>query len=358
MSDKNLPTITKGTGIVLSNISKSLKITSKILVSVDRDWQWWLSITNEWKKILLDHIFRNIGNNDWDISSLDNINLESKENMRGNVKKITEMTDFYLRDNYPFDIKGISPLSYLTNLTEIGFGYQEISDISPLKHLINLTELNFYDVILATDFSALKSLKSLKTLGLFFGGYRYGNADENGNEILLDDSVVALVGSLASLEKLYMAQTVITDISPLLKLTRLTELTITDSRIKDISPLENLRNLTALNFGVSQVRDFTSLNNLTNLKELFLYDNQIEDIGFLRNFLSLERLYLEDNRITDISSLSNLLNLESLNLKGNRITDISSLSNLLNLESLNLEENRITEEDIEWLTNQLPECRT
>jgi len=356
MSDKNLPAITKGTGVTLNNIGKSLRITSKLLINADKDWQWWLSITDEWKKIFLSYIFRDKGNNDWDMSNLDDINLESKKDMRANINQITEMTEFYLRDYYPFEIEDISPLSYLTNLTRLSFGYQGILDISPLKHLTNLSELNFYDVILATDFSALKNLKNLKILTLFWGGYRLGNADKNGNRILLDNSIITLVADLVSLEELHIAETVVTDISLLANLKKLTELTIADSQIFDISPLENLKDLTTLNFGNSQTRDFNSLSNLTKLKKLFLYGNKIKDTSFLGNLSNLDSLYLKDNKITDISSISKLVNLKQLNLSNNNINRIISLVKLKKLTSLDLQDNPIPKEEIEWLGNQLPEC--
>ena len=62
------------------------------------------------------------------------------------------------------------------------------------------------------------------------------------------------------------------------------------------------------------------------------------------------------NQIEDISCLALLKNLEYLDLTGNPIKDISSLAYLKNLKWLRLQSNNINRSDIEWLTEQLPNC--
>ena len=54
--NKNQLTTTTGTGVVLKNASKSLKITNKLLAEVDdfdKHWDWWLSLDDEGKAVLL-----------------------------------------------------------------------------------------------------------------------------------------------------------------------------------------------------------------------------------------------------------------------------------------------------------------
>ena len=60
--NKNQLTTTTGTGVVLRNASKSLKITNKLLAEVDdfdKHWDWWLSLSDEWKRFNLER-FLNI----------------------------------------------------------------------------------------------------------------------------------------------------------------------------------------------------------------------------------------------------------------------------------------------------------
>ena len=152
-----------------------------------------------------------------------------------------------------------------------------------------------------------------------------------------------------NLQELYLYSNNISNISVLSNLTNLTKLSLRENNISDISALTNLTNLTELNLEINNITDISSLSNLTELTDLYLYNNNINDISALTNLTKLTDLYLYNNNISDISALANLVNLTDLSLMGNNISDISTLTNLINLTDLNLSYNNIS--DISDLKN-------
>ena len=79
----------------------------------------------------------------------------------------------------------------------------------------------------------------------------------------------------------------------------------------------------------NEIRDISALTGLTALERLYLHDNEIRDISPLTGLTALERLYLHDNEIRDISALTGLTALERLYLYDNEIRDISPLTELI-----------------------------
>ena len=141
----------------------------------------------------------------------------------------------------------------------------------------------------------------------------------------------------------------ISDLSPLARLTNLTDLTLSDNfGLSDLSPLAGLTNLTRLNIGATfDLSDLSPLAGLTNLESLSLYINKISDLSPLAGLTNLRYLNLRSNNISDIETLAGLTNLTRLDLRSNNISDIETLAGLTNLTRLDLRSNNIS--DIETL---------
>ncbi len=150
-----------------------------------------------------------------------------------------QVVELYLRGN---QIRDISPLANLVNLSKLYLRENKLSDISPLANLVNLSELNL-----------------------------------RGNQL--------------------------SDISPLANLVNLSELDLRGNQISNISPLANLVNLTLLNLGENQLSDISPLANLVNLILLFLSINQLSDISLLANLVNLSVLNLRRNQLSDIPEI-------------------------------------------------------
>ena len=125
----------------------------------------------------------------------------------------------------------------------------------------------------------------------------------------LDDIV-----HFSSLYGLMLDESLISDLSPLAKLTQLQYLifSVTNTHIKgsglisDLSPLSELSQLTQLDLRGNQVIDLTPLAGLTQLEYLELSDNQITDLTPLSELTQLKSLFLWGNHIKDISPLSGM----------------------------------------------------
>jgi Leucine-rich repeat (LRR) protein len=107
-----------------------------------------------------------------------------------------------------------------------------------------------------------------------------------------------------------------------------TYLDLSGNQITDLSPLIGLTGLTELNLGANQITDLSPLSRLTGLTWLTLWDNQITDLSPLSGLTGLTGLGLDNNQITDLSPLSGLTGLTHLTLDDNPITDFSPLGGL------------------------------
>lgn len=133
----------------------------------------------------------------------------------------------------------------------------------------------------------------------------------------------------------------IKDLSPLFSLSKLRNLSITNSNLSDISALKNMVNLTTLSLGNNNIIDISSLRYLTKLDVLWLHNNKISNISPLKNLTNLYRLFLYNNQITDISPLSNLKHLSFIHLKDNKVEKIEAVKGMKYLRTLDIEDNRV-----------------
>ena len=141
----------------------------------------------------------------------------------------------------------------------------------------------------------------------------------------------------------YVNTNTVSDLTPLIGLTTLTYLYLSNTKVVDLSALSALTNLKTLNLSSNTISDISALSELTNLNTLNLYNNNISEISALSALTDLTTLWLGRNNISDISALSALTNLTWLDLHNNNISDISALSALTNLTALNLDSNKISE---------------
>ena len=209
------------------------------------------------------------------------------------------------------DIKDLTGLELAVNLTELGIGWNPITDISPLTRLTKMRGIYFNDTQVS-DLSPLASLYDLEVI--------------NASETRIS-SLDPLVG-LTKLKKLDTVHSDITDLAPLAGLTELTRLRLYDCKATDISPLEGLTKLTWLGLTHTSIMDLSPLSGLTDLKHLALSNTDISNISQLAGLVNLEALILNENRIVDVSSLASLRNLKNLQLHENNISDFSPLDGI------------------------------
>lgn len=127
----------------------------------------------------------------------------------------------------------------------------------------------------------------------------------------------------------------LSDLRPISKLTKLSDLIIENAEISDTSPLKDLTNLTILSLKNNNISDISPLKNLINLDCIDIEYNNVRDIDVFSEFTKLRYAYIEGNNISDINPLSGLTELKRLRVTNN-IKDLSMLENLDNLVDLEL----------------------
>lgn len=84
---------------------------------------------------------------------------------------------------------------------------------------------------------------------------------------------------------------------------------------------ERLEKRRILDLSSHKISDLSPLSRLTNLTELYLSYNQIKDLSPLSRLTNLNFLFLESNQISDLSPLSQLTKLNWLFVGGNPINN-------------------------------------
>ncbi len=214
----------------------------------------------------------------------------------------------------------LSPLTGLTQLTNLELSFGKINDLSPLTGLTQLTNLELI-----------------------------------GNKI----NDLRPIAGLTQLKSLRIPFNPISDFSPLTGLTQLTELAVSVTSVEIMSDLRRnvdltqLQHLTIYGEG-NQIGDINFFENLTELEYLTLFDAQISDVSPLAGLTNLQYLGLGRNQISDVSPLVGLINLRDLHLSNNQIVDVTPLAGLTNLRILGLRDNQIIDiTPLAPLTNRL-----
>jgi len=139
---------------------------------------------------------------------------------------------------------------------------------------------------------------------------------------------ISPLATLTKLKTLHLGTNQIEDISVLAHLKELESLSLSVNEISNVSALSNLKELNYLSLEVNQIKDISALSNLYSLEELMLDGNKIVNLNSLSRLNELKVLSLSVNEIVDVSPLANLKNLTLLNLENNQIKDATPLKAL------------------------------
>ena len=134
----------------------------------------------------------------------------------------------------------------------------------------------------------------------------------------------------------------------------LTKLDAPNANIQDLTGLEHAHNLSELNLGgkfisgkgwvnSNAISDFSPLLGLTQLRDLNLSNNAISDLSLLSGLTQLTVLDFSNNAISDLSPLSGLTQLTVLRLSYNTISDVSPLAGLIQVKQLILYGNTLSD---------------
>ena len=197
------------------------------------------------------------------------------------------------------NIKSVEGIENAVNLWDLNFLFNQIEDIKPISKLPHLRLLNIHG-------NRIRDISSLKGMPL-------ASLNIGRNPI----SDITVLPSLKRLQNFYLQSNPVNDLSPVWELT---------SYLSGISDNPGLR---GLHISLMEFHDLSPITKLTGLTNLILDGNGISDITPLSNLKNLSTLILWRNKITDTSPLVNLTNLKRLELQENPITNRKPLLDLL-----------------------------
>lgn len=136
------------------------------------------------------------------------------------------------------------------------------------------------------------------------------------------------LSNLKELEKLFLRDCFISDLTPLSELDILEELDLYANKISSLNGMQNMISLEELDISYNMVANLSPLTNVDELIELRAVQNFITNIEPIRDFQYLEKLFLTDNEdLVNISATQSLPSLKTLYINDCAVTDLSALVN-------------------------------
>ena len=159
-----------------------------------------------------------------------------------------------------------------------------------------------------------------------------------GQPVLIDkDAYYKGLMQIVGLKTLDLSGDVmISDLSPLTKLSALEEVNLKGTPISDLMPLRNLNNLKSLNISNTSVSSLEPLHYCTHIQQLFIRGTGVPDLGELVNFPGLSDLDISNTKVKSLSPIQDLTFIDDLRLSGTAVTDLSPIKGLVKLELLNI----------------------
>jgi len=302
--------------------------------------------------------------------------IENLDAPHANIKDLTgisyleNLSTVFLANN---QINDLSPLENFKVFNFLDLNNNEISDLSPLNnvtvtivqldhnHIADLTPINDAFMIHAryqtitlpdtlfgipTNFILLDRDGTTPAVAITGGSYdgRELIWDYSGqNQMLWGEEASSFTGTVTQ-TVIYDHDSKIIDYFPDVHLAQEIATVLNGNTNTNVSvseeQLESITNLQVIN---SDVQDLKGMELLTGLRTLEIVGTEVSDIHPIGGLINLISLDLRNNEIENINSLSNLTNLTMLLLDENKIDDISALSTLVDLTSLKLASNQITD---------------
>ncbi|MCQ2421055.1 MAG: leucine-rich repeat domain-containing protein [Clostridia bacterium] len=217
--------------------------------------------------------------------------------------------DIYVREMLEKDAADELMSDELWEITEIDLP-EDVKDLSDLRMFNGLLSLTIHSSS-NLDLSILEELTTLKTLVL--------------SGCTVSPAMTESICTLPDLEHLELAGCAISNINPLVGLSKLSYLDLTNNSVSDL----------------------TALSALSGLKDLYLTNNPVKSISYLNNCLQLERLHIENCGVSKLSSIAGNTSIQELYCSGNEIEDISVLEDCSSLSVIDITDNNV--EDISVL---------
>ena len=281
---------------------------------------------------------KNCGVTDGMLAAVNFDNVTLSELILDDNEKITDLSALKPLSGSLYDLSfdgcSVSDLSFMKDMTKIMLLHAKNNKITSLSSLSACTKLTLLDVSgnALTDLNGLESCIALEKI------YASGNAIENvsglTNATILTDvdlqgnkisDISLLSKSKNTLNKVYLSDNEISDLTALTDAVTLTELLISDNKIGSLDPLSASTELTVLQASHNGINDISALSGMTELYDVDLSYNSIEKTDALGGIKTEYRVTLDlsCNKITQL--VLPKVKFKTLSVQGNSIADLSPL---------------------------------
>lgn len=121
----------------------------------------------------------------------------------------------------------------------------------------------------------------------------------------------------------------ISDLAGVEQLKNLRLLELEGQQIEDITPLLGLENLEQLSLNCNPLRSLEGIENLSNLKKLDISGTDVSDLTPVLKLENLEQLIIDDTDINDLSGIENMKNLKFISIRDTGITTVPDGTSLV-----------------------------
>jgi len=248
-------------------------------------------------------------------------------------------------------INNISAVSGLKALKTIEVIKLKSLDLSPLKGLGNIENIVLANV----------PLTNIETLGFL---------PKIGKLKIVDCKVTSLdfLSKLPNLHSLFLTGKTLntmTDFSPLVKMQKLTSLTLNNSpnvNDKNMEVLKGLKNITFAMFQNNEgLTNINFLQNCTSLEVLNLTDSKnVTDISVISNYTKLKAVFIQGTQVKSIAGIqSSASTLKTVFMINCPVSDISPLFKCSQLEMVQTGSNSsVPQSQIDELLKLYPKIKT
>jgi Leucine-rich repeat (LRR) protein len=352
--------------------------------------KWWGNMQPDWKKVF--NLYRKLDNSPsteqlHHLITIDSLDISGRMAITSldPVSKLTRLRSIEFANT---SVTSLEPLKDLLELTVINATNTKISSLQPLAKLTKLTVLSI-DHTSVSDIAPLSSLKKLNFIYADNTGLTLEKAnefmDENPHCLVIsqtyentqwwnelsqawkDDLLhyFSLTGTpdkvqlqkIAGTEKLVIKEDPgIISLQPVVYLSRLKELEISDTRVSSLEPLSRMTKLQVLRFPKNPVTQLNPLSSLSNLRELDFSNTQVEELMPIQNLRYIEILKFAGTPVKNLKYLLNLRNLKVLEFYNTKVSNLDILDPMTGLKSLKIFNTRISEKRVAKFKLTHPAC--
>ncbi len=352
--------------------------------------KWWGSMQADWKKVF--NLYRKLDNSPTTeqlhhLITLDSLDISGRMAITS-LDPVSKLTRLRVLECANTSVTSFEPLKDLAELTRINATNTRVPSVQPLSGLIKLSIL-ILDHTSVNDISALRPLKNLTFIYADNTGLTLAKAnefmDENPRCLVISQTYentqwwselsqawkndlshyFGFTGTpdkvqlqkIIGTEKLVISEDPgIISLQPVVNLSRLKELEISDTRVSSLEPLSRMTQLQVLRFPKNPITQLNPLSPLDNLRELDFSNTQVEDLIPIQNLSFIETLKFAGTPVKNLKYLQNLRNLKVLEFYNTKVSNLDVIETMTGLKSLKIFNTKISEKRVAKFKLTHPGC--